>query len=309
MSTSPDLTTKKAAKGSAPVVPKNATDSDQNSGAQNKGSELNNNVRAQLYSPGDQSQAKIKILGDPDYIMTSIGVKATSASKFYGKDSSINPSGGQTFIQMVFNMATDYGAEGLLDITDQLQFYKTDKVKKAGIDGIVYMVVQVESTFSKGTFTQVLDCLMVDEALLVTETSNSGTAGGTDENQSQAETNRLAATATQKTAAVSNQATAVGTGGVGGTVNLGNSSGWYDDTAAGGGGGGGSVVATEVRTGSMPDEDSNIGSTSTPSSTIASAQSTTPEEPPNNALTEGRAAVLDDRLISIATQANDDYIG
>jgi hypothetical protein len=234
--------------------------------------------------------------------MTSFGVKSTSASKFYGKDSSINPSGGQVFIQIVFNMATDYGSDGLLDITDQLQFYKTDKVKKAGIDGIVYMVVKVESTFSKGTFTQVLECLLVDEAHLVTENSKSNSSYGVDENQSQAETKRLAATATQKTAAVSNQSTAVGTGGVGGTVNLGNSS---DSTA----GDGGSVVATEVRTGSMPNKDSNSGSTSTPSSTVASAQSTTPEEPPNNALTEGRAAVLDDRLISIATQANDDYIG
>ena len=192
MSTSADTVAGNGKQGSAPSLPQNAVKSDDTTGGQNKGSEINNNVRAQLYSPGDQSQAKIKILGDPDYIMQSIGVNSTSsASKFYGKGKSISPFGGQVFIQMAFNTASDYKNDGTLDVTSNLQFYKTDKVKAAGIDGIVYMVTQVDSTFSRGTFTQVLDCLMVDESQLVTKDTQSAD----NESQSQAETNRLASKA------------------------------------------------------------------------------------------------------------------
>lgn len=139
---------------------------DKTASGQNNGSVINENVRAQLYGV-DQCQVKIKILGDPDYIMSTVGTNQSGISKFYGGDRSINPFGGQVFIQIAFSTASDYKSDGLMDVSDQLQFYKTDKVRKAGIKGIVYMVNIIESSFSKGTFTQTLDCLMVDESRLI----------------------------------------------------------------------------------------------------------------------------------------------
>jgi hypothetical protein len=173
-SMSTDTSNSAKAEGGAPAAPSNGSASDQSSGAQNKGSMLNDEVRAQLYSPSDQSSAKITILGDPDYIMTGVGVRNGYLNKFHSKDGSISPFGTQVFIEMSFNMSTDYTDNGVLDVTDQLQFYKTDRTKKAGIQGIVYMVNSVESTFNKGAFTQVLDCLLVMEDKLVTGDASVG---------------------------------------------------------------------------------------------------------------------------------------
>jgi hypothetical protein len=75
--------------------------------------------------------------------------------------------GGQVFIQVNFNTADDYQIDGLLDVSDALQFYETDRVAKAGIKGIVYRVTHVDSTFSSGKFSQTLDLLMVPESELL----------------------------------------------------------------------------------------------------------------------------------------------
>ena len=179
-----------ATTGRTPVAITNTPgNSDPNSGKQNKGSKLNDEVKAQLYSPGDRAQAKIKILGDPDYIMTTTGVDMTSADRFYGNDGSISPLGGQVFIQIVFKMAIDYNTKddklvenGLMDVTDKIQFYQTDRISKAGIKGTVYMITQVDSTFSRGQFTQVLDCLMVDETVLLTPEAEAENTGGRENN-------------------------------------------------------------------------------------------------------------------------------
>jgi hypothetical protein len=144
-----------------------------------QGSEINESVRASLFSPGDRAQAKIKILGDPDYIMSIIGCNQTaqaigktsaeSAIKLmhYGADNSINPFTGQVFIQIMFNLTTDYQNNGVMDISDKIQFYDTSAVADSGIKGIVYKVNRVESNFSKGSFTQVLDLSIVEASQLL----------------------------------------------------------------------------------------------------------------------------------------------
>lgn len=166
--------------GSAPVAHENTVAGDKGGPGLNKGAEINESVRGQLYSPSDQGIAKIKIMGDPDFLVTSSGVsQSTSVDKFQSIDGSINPFGGQVTIQMIFNMATDYSMKdgspfnnGLLDVTDRLQFYQTTKARDAGIKGMVFAVQQVESTLSKGVFHQTLECIIVDEELLVTGESS-----------------------------------------------------------------------------------------------------------------------------------------
>lgn len=148
-----------------------------------KGSEINESVKASLNSPSDQNNAKIKILGDPDYIMSSVGVNqnvgktaSVAADKFYGPDNSINPFSGQVFIQIMFNATSDYQNNGVMDISDKIQFYDTkrgaNEIEASGIKGLVYTVHFVESTFSKGMFTQVLNCVIVPEKQLLSSTDN-----------------------------------------------------------------------------------------------------------------------------------------
>jgi hypothetical protein len=161
-------------------------------GKLNKGSEHNNAVRATLFSPDSLAKAKLKIMGDPDYLMPIVGVyqklssdARASVNEIYGPDFTINPFTGQVHIQVYFKTAEDYNNpgyngkpnDGLLDVTDQLQFYNSkqqedntiqNSLSKNGIDGLIYKVMFIDSTFSKGQFTQMLDCVQVDSTQLLT---------------------------------------------------------------------------------------------------------------------------------------------
>jgi hypothetical protein len=171
--------------GNIPVITAPSTNSNATGGKQNAGSALNENVRAQLYSPSDQQKAKITIMGDPDYIMTSIGVdqgigsiygsgvstqgiiSGTSAPRqLYGNDYSINPHGGQVFIQIAFGIATDYEDNGLLDVGNDIQFYETEDEQASGIRGFIYQVLIVSSSFSRGLFTQKFDMSFIPKPLI-----------------------------------------------------------------------------------------------------------------------------------------------
>jgi hypothetical protein len=171
----------------APIHIQGASSSDPTGGKLYKGSEINDNVRAQMYSLSDQAEAKIKVLGDPDYIMSQIGIsqesgdsqttrgqlEATqSAKSLYGPDFTINPMSGQVFIQIVFNVASDYDESGLMDVSDKIQFYENNDVERSGIKGLVYKVNQVQSSFSRGSFTQQLDCVIVTASQLVNVENN-----------------------------------------------------------------------------------------------------------------------------------------
>jgi hypothetical protein len=175
--------------GSAPIFSAAATNSNSTGGKTNSGSGINENVRAQLYSPADQEKATIKIMGDPDWIMsiigidqkigtvpglsskgnTSIDIASNAVRQLYGPDYTINPYNGQVFIQIIFNIATDYQDNGLLDVGDDILFYNTDifDPKAAGIQGLVYTVREVICSFSKGAFVQTLSLTYVpDQELL-----------------------------------------------------------------------------------------------------------------------------------------------
>jgi hypothetical protein len=184
--------------GSVPLTPSPSSNSNSVGGKQNGGSILNENVRAQLYSSGDQATAKLKILGDPDWIMTIIGVDQQISSLYsgtsnsnellregsrsldlvknitrqrYGSDYSINPYGGQVFIQIIFGIATDYQDNGLLDVGNDIMFYEDTKVSEANIQGFVYQVAHVYNSFSRGQFTQTFDLVYVPSNLLITNSS------------------------------------------------------------------------------------------------------------------------------------------
>ena len=161
-------------------VPKgvqNSSNSDPQSGKQNKGSEINDSIRASVYSVADNAEAKIKIIGDPDWIMTTLGtdqktMQTEATTNYFGADFSVNPLAGQVYLQIIFNIAEDYLDTGLMDVSDNIQFYNSDAINKNGIKGMIYKVWQVESTFMKGQFVQILSCIIVNASQIMPPTSS-----------------------------------------------------------------------------------------------------------------------------------------
>lgn len=162
--------------GGAPTHAVGGSEGSLEQGGLNRSDIPANAVRANLSSIADQATATIKILGDPDFLMDSIGnpvsFNSGEFSRWYGsRGYSINPMGGQIFIEIVFNLATDYGLDGIINVSDQVQFYSDASIKRAGIEGLVYWVTKVTNTFSKGLFTQELDLIYVPSELLLLPTN------------------------------------------------------------------------------------------------------------------------------------------
>ena len=144
-----------------------------------------------LYDESAYATAKIQIMGDPDYLMqtTTSGTQLDDVyNQFYGVDGfTINPNGGQVFIEVDFKEAVDYKHDvGYLKVNNKILFW--DYPKEAQVQGISYQVRQITSTFSKGKFVQTLDMFMNKfDDFTRTDAIDSGR-----ENQSDAETARLA---------------------------------------------------------------------------------------------------------------------
>jgi hypothetical protein len=162
-----------------PILPQTKSGGDRTGVKNNGGSDIQQEVKANLYSIADRTRAKIKILGDPDYIMTGIGVDQTTKSRssnaisrYYSPDLSINPFSGQILVEIKFYSPEDYTNQGLLDAKGLVQFYETTAPIQAGILGVVYRVLQVESSFSRGVFTQTLDMVIVPENELLGKQSS-----------------------------------------------------------------------------------------------------------------------------------------
>jgi hypothetical protein len=125
-----------------------------------------NSVKSFLYSPGDLLKFKLKILGDPDYLMPSVGLAGTNGlQKWYGDNFSINPNSGQVFIEIYFEQAEDYNnTSGLLVPNGDIQFMNYPPELKGKVKGMVYMLTNVTSTFSKGKFEQSLSGIIPEFA-------------------------------------------------------------------------------------------------------------------------------------------------
>ena len=157
-------------------------------GGENQSLEVQNNYITNLTDPGSWSGVKLSIIGDPDYLMqTSTSSISQVYSKFNGSDGfTINPNGGQVYIEINFREPKDYNTNtGLMNINQSIIFWKYPDYVQKDIDsrggGISYMLYDVVSRFSKGKFEQDLTGTI--------GTFNS--AAPAEGNQSQAETNRL----------------------------------------------------------------------------------------------------------------------
>ena len=142
-----------------------------------------------LYSPADQLKARIVILGDPDYLMTSSSKSLNEAlTKWFGSDNSINPNSGQVFIEIDFRDAEDYAGPnetnnkaGLLNPSQDgdILFWDYPDDIAQDVQGVIYMVWQVISTFNRGIFQQELKVCIPPFTKDSPSTSNS-TSSATD---------------------------------------------------------------------------------------------------------------------------------
>jgi hypothetical protein len=133
-------------------------------GSTGKAAEAQNTYLTSLYDPHSWATAKVQILGDPDYLCsTSPTASAADIGQvydpYYQSDNfTINPNGGQVFIEINFNEPEDYQhKDGLLSINESIQFVDVPKEVRDQVKGVSYMLLKVTSTFRSGAFQQELD--------------------------------------------------------------------------------------------------------------------------------------------------------
>jgi len=127
---------------------------------QNSGQGPNSYVTS-LQDPGSWAQAKMTIMGDPDYLMSESDESLNRIERLlYADDGyTINPNGGQVFYEMNFYEAIDYDNEtGVMKINDRIQFWRQPNTVVT--DGVSYMLIKVTHKFSSGFFTQDLEAVI-----------------------------------------------------------------------------------------------------------------------------------------------------
>lgn len=127
------------------------------------GREAQNNYVTSLYSPDAYATAKIKILGDPDFlIQESRGDINSVYDRFYGEGGfRVNANGGQIFIEIDFKEAVDYNTEtGVMDINESILFFKYPEDIAKTVKGVSYRIITMESNFGDGRFTQDISAVL-----------------------------------------------------------------------------------------------------------------------------------------------------
>jgi len=179
-----------------------AASSESRQGSAEKGNEIASNASEVLYSPGDMSRTKVRIIGDPGWIQQGdlaggVSVTEFSYSPFF-PDGTINFDANQVMFEISWQRPQDY------DIATGL----ADPYKGAGLEArlplqsTVYQATKVISEFRQGKFEQTIEGNMYFFPI----PSKTNTAAATAvNNQSDAETARLTAGAAK---AAGNQAAA-----------------------------------------------------------------------------------------------------
>ena len=144
-----------------PTYPNKKQPLQETQGAIDVGMEAQNAYMTSLYDPGAYARAKITIMGDPDYLAqeTPGGINQLY-NQFYGTDGfTINPNGGQVFIEIDFKEATDYhNSDGLLSINESIYFWNYPAAVANKVKGVSYMLIDIEHSFKGGKFQQTLTC-------------------------------------------------------------------------------------------------------------------------------------------------------
>ena len=127
--------------------------------------EAQNAYMTSLFDPGAYTKAKVSILGDPDYLAQESPASINQVyNQFYGTDGfTINPNGGQVFIEIDFKEAVDYkNSDGLMSINASIYFWNYPAAVANKVKGVSYMVLDIEHNFKGGKFEQTLNCTIND---------------------------------------------------------------------------------------------------------------------------------------------------
>ena len=156
-----------ASQGGGATVPTypNQKQNQDSQGGLNVGMEAQNAYMTSLFDPGAYTKARITILGDPDYLSQETPASINQVyNQFYGSDGfTINPNGGQVFIEIDFKEATDYNnSDGLMSINSSIYFWNYPAAVANKVKGVSYMVLDIEHSFKGGKFQQTLNCTIND---------------------------------------------------------------------------------------------------------------------------------------------------
>jgi hypothetical protein len=127
------------------------------------GLEAQNSVTTYLNDLGAYYSGRLKIIGDPDFLIRDAATSINSLyNQFYDTNGfTINAQGGQVFVEINFKEGKDYNnSTGLQTINENILFveYPPD-VKAIAKNAIIYMVGDVESVFNSGRFEQTLNLI------------------------------------------------------------------------------------------------------------------------------------------------------
>ena len=161
--------------------------SSENRGGSDVGSTIAN-IQNALFSVKDLAKFSMTILGDPDYLIDSMGAKTLGTEVYqkhgiYGQGFKINPIGGQIFIEIEFREGIDYGMtvdddiisfqeHGLLGVSSRMTFNLFNP-SNPDSEVLVYKVVDCTSSFRSGKFTQTITGVIADPASLKRDTVTS----------------------------------------------------------------------------------------------------------------------------------------
>lgn len=124
-----------------------------------------------LYSPGDQAECKMTIVGDPAWIFQgelAFGIQNLQTNySAWLPDGTINPTGQEILFEVVFNQPVDYDlSTGLMD-AGKFNFGTDSAAREAGVAGAspaglpreryIYLARTCTSHFRQGRFTQDLN--------------------------------------------------------------------------------------------------------------------------------------------------------
>jgi hypothetical protein len=181
-----------------PFIDFQARSTESAQGAAGKANELAASAAEYLYNPADNGQGEITIIGDPAWIQQGSAMgEINPAAVDYGpftRDGTINYDTQDVLFEIVWQRPEDYDlSKGLADPYARTQDIFGDRQPR---QSVIYRVTGITSEFVKGRFQQKIKGVLYlysvpGSAAGKAATTNAATS--TDRNQSNAETNRLAA--------------------------------------------------------------------------------------------------------------------
>jgi hypothetical protein len=156
-------------------------------GAFAQGNKVGANASEYLYSPGDLSKAKIRIIGDPAWIQQGDLAGGVSVQDFsyapFLPDGTINFDATQVLFEIAWQRPQDYDiATGLAD-----PYRGAQLEARQPLQSNIYHAIKCVSEFKQGKFEQTLDGLL----FMFPIPSGKNTAAGTVPTASQADVRRI----------------------------------------------------------------------------------------------------------------------